>query len=89
VQDIRRLLYDEGFKIAGARKQRKLEKQQAKEQASGQMPQMNLGFTAMSDRERLTLVQGELRALLELIRELKLDSPAVKKPSGKKMAAQG
>jgi len=89
VEAIRRLLYDEGFKIAGARKQRKVERQQAKAQQTGQRPQLALGFNALSDTERLTLVQGELKSVLEMIRDLKIGAAEPKKAKGKKMEAKG
>ena len=89
VEAIRRLLYDEGFKIAGARKQRKVERQQAKAQQTGQRPQLALGFNALSETERLTLVQGELKSVLEMIRDLKIGTAEPKKAKGKKMEAKG
>lgn len=66
---IKHLLYDEGFKIAGARKLRRQERGKPAEDA-GQPAQLAIGFDALDDRAKLEHVKNELQRLLELVREL-------------------
>ena len=77
VLTIKRLLYDEGFKIAGARKRlRDLHKAGGDLSAApGGAPQMALTFDGLSDAERLVKVRDELREVLELVKGLGDEAP--------------
>ena len=70
---IKSLLYDEGFKIAGARKMRRQAKKKAKEEQTEQPAQMALGFAQMSEREKFAAIKAELQDVLEMIRGLAAD----------------
>ena len=84
VISIKQLLYDEGFKIAGARKQlREMHKGGGKVAATGGAPQMALTFDGLSDPERLARVLDELRDLLELVKGLQAKPPKLKERKGK------
>ena len=68
---IKSLLYEEGFKIAGARRMRREQRKAAKApEAEAAPPQMALGFDHLSDPERLAHVRRELAQVLELVRAL-------------------
>jgi DNA-binding transcriptional MerR regulator len=71
---IKSLLYEQGFKIAGARKQRKDARKAAaaeQEQAAAAAPQLAFGFDGMGEGERLESIRSELREILALVRALK------------------
>ncbi|MCP4571257.1 MAG: MerR family transcriptional regulator [bacterium] len=72
---IKKLLYEDGFKIAGARKARR-EQKKAGDKPVTNAPQMALGFDGLSDRERLDHVRKELGDVLEMIRALKEEKAA-------------
>ncbi len=67
---IKRLLYDEGFKIAGARRVRKEERKAATRPDAPAVPQIAMGFNQLSDAERLDHVRLELKAVLEMLEGL-------------------
>ena len=67
---IKNLLYDEGFKIAGARKVRLEARRKNKEEGTQAAPQLDLGFGAADQGQRMELVKSELREVLELVRQL-------------------
>jgi DNA-binding transcriptional MerR regulator len=69
LQIIRSLLYDQGFKIAGARKALR-DQRVAPAEETVAPAQMALGFDAMSDAQKLAFVRDELQAVLALVREL-------------------
>lgn len=77
---IKHLLYEEGYKIAGAVKMRR----QRKKAGSAPEPadQMAMDFSGMSETERLAFVKDELKEILKLVKGLK----ARKKPLKKKSA---
>ena len=68
---IKTLLYDEGFKIAGARKVRREARSQSASRQEQEPAQMQLGFESMDDHERLEHIRSELRAIQDLLLELK------------------
>jgi DNA-binding transcriptional MerR regulator len=86
---IKELLYDKGFKIAGAR--RALREEKAVEAAPVGDPQIDLdlhaeGEVALSDqaREQLAMVRAELESILEMVRQLGPGKAApLKKMAGK------
>jgi DNA-binding transcriptional MerR regulator len=67
---IKELLYDQGFRIAGARKLRNRTKYAGKKVETEAAPQMRLGFADMDSEARLEHVREELKGVLELIRGL-------------------
>ncbi|MEN8005458.1 MAG: MerR family transcriptional regulator [Candidatus Krumholzibacteriota bacterium] len=79
---IKTLLYDEGYKIAGAVKMRRQAKKTAAKDAKEAAPQMNIQFDGMTEADRLTFLKKELGHVLEMIRELKTGKPAA--ATGKK-----
>ncbi len=88
---IKALLYDEGFKIAGARKVRKEARHQAAHPAQEAPAQMTLGFEAMDDKARLEYIMNELREIQGLLARLKrMEAPEGEaRDHGKKMEAEG
>ncbi|NCQ35330.1 MerR family transcriptional regulator [bacterium] len=64
---IKALLYDEGFKIAGARKVRR---QAHSKQAQAEKPQLSLDFGQMDQSEQLKVVREELAEVLKLVKGL-------------------
>ncbi len=89
IQEIKSLLYEQGFKIAGARKQRREARRAAAadQTAAPAQPQLAIGFERLSDPERLARIRDELREILALVQALKAEAPAAAKPKAKK--AQG
>ena len=84
---IKDLLYEQGFKIAGARKMLREQKKKAPEPAAPAQPQMALAFESMSDPERVAFLKSELREVLELVRTLMAETPKEEAP--KKMKGKG
>ena len=72
IRAIKELLYQEGFKIAGARKMRRQARQAAIESEGSQAPQITMGFQSMDHGEQLAFVGKELGSLLQMVRELKI-----------------
>lgn len=71
VLEIKRLLYDEGFTIPGARralKQAKSEKKQKRTHRPRKTQAALFAEPASPDREKIERIQHELRALLALVR---------------------
>ena len=72
---IKTLLYEEGFKIAGARKQRREARRSGDtEPAASAAPQLAISFDGLSEADRLALVRENLREILELVRGLAPDA---------------
>jgi len=85
---IKALLYDEGYKIAGALKMRRQAKKAAGKAKAVGVPQMNIQFDGMNEADRLALLRAELGELLEMIKGLKNEGfPADTAP--KKMKGTG
>ena len=72
---IKSLLYDEGFKIAGARKARRQARSQETPEA-GTAPQMALPFDRMDSVQQMALLKEELRDLLAMVRTLGVSASA-------------
>jgi DNA-binding transcriptional MerR regulator len=77
---IKHLLYEDGFKIAGAVKMRRQAKKSTP--APSAPDQITLDFSGMSEGERIAFVRDELKGILKLVKGLK----ARKKPLKKKQA---
>ena len=87
IQAIKTLLYDEGFKIAGARKMRR----QAHQGGAGgrDSSQLNLAFATLDTAQQLAVLKAELEEVLALVKALK-EAPAGGKPAkGRKMQGKG
>ena len=82
---IKDLLYDEGFKIAGALKMRRQAKKKVQEAVPQEAPQLDLGFGGGSDPKQIGLVKEELKEILGMIRQLGETTPktAPKQKKGK------
>ena len=76
---IKTLLYDEGYKIAGAVKMRRQAKKTEGKTAKEAVPQMNIQFDGMTEADRLVFLKNELGQVLEMIKELKAGKPAASK----------
>ena len=90
VQAIKSLLYEQGFKIAGARKQRREARRGGDDAAPAPAaPQLAISFDGLGDAERLAAVKQELQEILALVRELKPGgaSPQTAKPKARKAQA--
>jgi len=85
IQTIKKLLYEDGFKIAGARKARR-EQRRAGTKPAANAPQMALGLDQLADRERLELVRQELTEVVEMLRRLQ---PEAATPARKAKKAKG
>jgi DNA-binding transcriptional MerR regulator len=83
---IKTLLYEEGFKIAGARKQRREARRGVgTADSAAAAPQLAISFDGMSDADRLVFVRDHLREILELVRAL---APASAPPAAQKRARE-
>jgi DNA-binding transcriptional MerR regulator len=67
---IKTLLYDEGYKIAGAVKMRRQAKKDAAKGTAGPVPQMNILFDGMTEAERLEFLKKELGEVLAMLKAL-------------------
>ncbi|PID79060.1 MerR family transcriptional regulator [bacterium DOLJORAL78_65_58] len=85
---IKSLLYDEGFKIAGARKVRLETRRKAKDQETTAATQLDLGFGAADQGVRMEMVKRELREILELVRQLGAQSGAAPATKGAEKPSQ-
>ena len=70
VQTIKELLYEQGFKIAGARKMLREKKRTKPENAVAPAPQLALNLSGMDDTQKLDFLKAELGELLQMIRAL-------------------
>jgi len=86
VQGIKELLYEQGFKIVGARKMLRQIKKQKSAPDTTAAPQMALPLEGMDNSQRLAFLKDELRALLAMIRELEATSGATVDQSSQKTA---
>jgi DNA-binding transcriptional MerR regulator len=68
---IKALLYDEGYKIAGAIKMRRQAKKTGAQTKDEGVPQMNIQFDGMTEADRLAFLKTELGTVLELVKDLK------------------
>ena len=78
---IKHLLYDEGYKIAGAVKMRRQQKKTAPAPVAAD--QITLDFSGLSEAERLAFVKDELKGILKLVKGLKARKKPLKKKSAK------
>ncbi len=82
---IKALLYEQGFKIAGARKQRReARKAGADDPTAPAAPQLAMSFDQLGEAERLALVRDNLREILELVRRLRPEGAPAAKPKAKR-----
>jgi len=73
---IKGLLYEEGFKIAGALKMRRQAKKKAREVVVQDIPQMDFGFGLVKDEAgKMGIVKEELKIILEMVRQLGAKTP--------------
>ena len=79
---IKTLLYDEGYKIAGAVKMRRQAKKSQGKASIEAAPQMNILFDGMTEADRLVFLKQELGDVLVMIKGLKAGKQATAK--GKK-----
>ncbi len=90
IKSIKSLLYDEGFKIAGALKMRRLAKKKVKETEFQDQPQMDLGFGGVAEGKQIQIVKEELKEILVLVRRLgEKDAGEALETGKKEMKAEG
>jgi len=70
---IKALLYDEGYKIAGAIKMRRQAKKAGSTAKAEGVPQLNIQFDGMTESDRMAFLKAELGTVLELVKDLKID----------------
>ena len=75
---IKGLLYEEGYKIAGAVKMRRQAKKGAPKTTASPAPQLAIQFDGMSEAEKLSFLKDELGEVLKLVRELKATAAPLK-----------
>jgi len=85
---IKALLYDEGYKIAGAVKMRRQAKKAASKAKADGAPQLHIQFNGMTEADRLAHLKEELRELLAMVKALKMGQSAPK-PAAKEMEGTG
>jgi DNA-binding transcriptional MerR regulator len=85
---IKNLLYEEGYKIAGAVKMRRQAKKAESKATDEPVPQMNIQFDGMTEADRMVFLKKELGEILEMIREIQA-SPKAAKPAAKKLEGTG
>ena len=86
VQAIKELLYEQGFKIAGARKMLRQIKKQKSAPETAAAPQLALPLEGMDNSQRLVFLKDELRSLLDMISELEAKGGATADKSQGKTA---
>ncbi len=90
VMAIKGLLYDQGFKIAGARKMLKQLKKEKAQPVAVAKPQLALKFAGMDDGQKLEFLKAELTELLGMIRQLSpTEAAAGDKAAKKAMKGKG
>jgi DNA-binding transcriptional MerR regulator len=85
---IKKLLYQEGYKIAGAVKMRRQAKKSASAASSEGVPQLNIQFNAMSETDRLAVLKKDVGELLEMVKGLG-ESASAALPASKEMEGTG
>ena len=83
---IKTLLYDEGYKIAGAVKMRRQAKKAGAQAPQTSLDQLNIQFEGMTDADRLAFLKTELVEVLEMVKDLKTTDRG---PSAPKKAFKG
>ena len=73
---IKGLLYDEGYKIAGAVKMRRQAKKAGSKATQAPADQLNIQFEGMSEADRMAFLKEELGAVLVMFKGLKRESEA-------------
>jgi DNA-binding transcriptional MerR regulator len=68
---IKALLYEEGFKIAGAKKMRWQAHRGSEQGQAAQQNQMAIPFAGMSEADRVKFIKDNLQEILQLLGELK------------------
>ena len=68
---IKALLYEEGFKIAGAKKMRWQAHRAGQQDQASQQNQMAIPFAGMSEADRLEFIKENLQEILQLLQEPK------------------
>ncbi|MFO7654231.1 MAG: MerR family transcriptional regulator [Candidatus Krumholzibacteriia bacterium] len=68
---IKTLLYDEGFKIAGARKLRREAHQRSRQQAQAAPTQLAMAFGDLDRAEQVEVLRRDTREILGLLHELR------------------
>ena len=86
---IKALLYEEGFKIAGAKKMRWQAHRGGQQEKAAKLNQLAIPFSGMSEAERLEFIKANLQDILQLLTELKpgqkvgkAEPPLAKKAEG-------
>ena len=85
---IKKLLYQEGYKIAGAVKMRRQAKKTESAAAAAGAPQLNIQFNGMSEADRLAVLKKDVGELLEMVKALK-EGAAAGIPASKEMEGTG
>ena len=78
---IKKLLYQEGYKIAGAVKMRRQAKKAAGKASAAGAPQLNIQFNGMSEADRLAVLKKDVGELLDMVKALKEGSQAAESAS--------
>jgi len=94
IEAIKKLLYDEGFKIAGARKIRKeARKAETSPKVEAKEPDQIDLFGTVDQGHQIGFMKEEMKDLLQMIRALKIERPKEDKPASsdklKEMSAEG
>jgi DNA-binding transcriptional MerR regulator len=85
---IKALLYDEGYKIAGAVKMRRQAKRGGSKAEDQGVPQLNIQFDGMTESDRLAFLKEELGQLLIMVKSLKTAGHSAKS-AAKKLKGTG
>ena len=85
---IKDLLYQEGYKIAGAVKMRRQAKKAASNAKAGGVPQLAIQFNGMTEADRMAFLKKEVGELLDMVKALK-PGPDAAKDTPKQMKGTG
>jgi DNA-binding transcriptional MerR regulator len=85
---IKKLLYQEGYKIAGAIKMRRQTKKAASKAAASGAPQLDIQFNGMSEADRLAVLKNDVGELLEMVKALE-EGATAPEPASKEMEGAG
>lgn len=74
---IKKLLYEEGFRISGARKIRREAQVAMAEVAARAKPQLRIPMSEQDTAAQIATIRGELKQILALLRDLSRDESAI------------
>ena len=76
VFEIKELLYDKGYKIAGAKKLRQDSKVAARQKSEQEIPQLAIAFDSLSEGDKFEFLKTELIEIKKMLAEMSTEKKA-------------